>query len=135
VIRSLLTDVHLPDCMPLPLDPGLFVKELVVDKCKTMQSETVPLWLTFVNEDVCAGNCCVIFKVCYCCLIVGCVEIGVYFSICFRFVICLLCFCDLFLFIFIFLKRKKKRKKKRKRTNISPTSQNNNQTKLTKINR
>ena len=46
----------------LPLDPRLECCGLRVDKCKTMDSKKVPLWLVFTNADPAGADLYVIFK-------------------------------------------------------------------------
>ena len=82
IAQNLIKEVFFGESKTLPIDPrfgALFppslspsllpsprisVCSLIPDKCKTMQSETVPLWLTFVNADICAPYSAFIFKVC-----------------------------------------------------------------------
>ena len=61
--QTLLAEITLSESIGLPIDPRVSVSALMPDKCKTMQSETVPIWLTFSNTDVCAPPSCYIFKV------------------------------------------------------------------------
>ena len=51
-----------PARFPLPLDPRLECSGLRVEKCKTMDSKKVPLWLHFVNADPVGDEIIVIFK-------------------------------------------------------------------------
>lgn len=60
--RSLST-VVLPSRFGLPINPRLDMSGLVKEKCKCMQSNAVPIWLTFANADRLAGTTSVIFKV------------------------------------------------------------------------
>ena len=59
----LSSECALKDAKSIPTDPKISVKGIQVEKCKTMQSETVPLWLTFQNKDSCAKDVSFIFKV------------------------------------------------------------------------
>eukprot|EP01087_Luapelamoeba_hula_P013609 TRINITY_DN3887_c0_g1_i3.p1 TRINITY_DN3887_c0_g1~~TRINITY_DN3887_c0_g1_i3.p1 ORF type:complete len:1813 (-),score=213.61 TRINITY_DN3887_c0_g1_i3:933-6371(-) len=40
-----------PEGLTLPIDPRIRVKGFMLDKCKSMDSFTVPLWLTFQNAE------------------------------------------------------------------------------------
>eukprot|EP01051_Picozoa_sp_SAG22_P007470 SAG22_NODE_527_length_9437_cov_3.575712_10_plen_306_part_00 len=62
VLQSVLRDIDLPPKFSLPLNPRWVCKGLVKDKCKTMDSKKVPLWLRFENADE-DGDCfMVMFK-------------------------------------------------------------------------
>ena len=62
-LREALRKMTWPERFPLPLDPRLECCGVRVDKCKTMDSKKVPLWLHFLNADPVAGEeIIVIFK-------------------------------------------------------------------------
>jgi hypothetical protein len=52
----------LPQTFRLPLDPRLSVSSFIVEKCRAMSSNTVPLWLTLRNADPYGQPVVVIFK-------------------------------------------------------------------------
>ena len=52
-----------PDGFILPIDYGIRVKGLIIDKCRYMDSKKLPLWLVFENADAGAPPVYVIFKV------------------------------------------------------------------------
>uniref|UniRef100_H2YGB1 Uncharacterized protein n=1 Tax=Ciona savignyi TaxID=51511 RepID=H2YGB1_CIOSA len=54
--REALTSV---EC---PLEPNIDMQELLVDKCKVMNSKMRPLWLVFKNSDMQDGSIAVIYK-------------------------------------------------------------------------
>jgi len=61
-LREELRKVSFPDKFGLALDPRLECSGVRVDKCKTMDSKKVPLWLHFVNDDPVGDDVVVIFK-------------------------------------------------------------------------
>jgi phosphatidylinositol-4,5-bisphosphate 3-kinase len=52
-----------PDGFILPIDYGIRVKGLIIEKCRYMDSKKLPLWLVFENADDGAPPVYVIFKV------------------------------------------------------------------------
>lgn len=52
-----------PDGFILPIDYGIRVKGLIIEKCRFMDSKKLPLWLVFENADDGAPPVYVIFKV------------------------------------------------------------------------
>lgn len=61
-LQSSLKKLEFPEPLQLPLSPMFEVKELLISKCKFMDSKKKPLWLNFVNPDPMGGNILVIFK-------------------------------------------------------------------------
>ncbi len=61
-LRSKLQQIRMPAEYTLPLNAGMRVKGLCVDKCKWLSSVTVPLWLAFECADPIATPILVIFK-------------------------------------------------------------------------
>ena len=55
--------VEVGSVMTLPLDASIQVRSLNKEKCKTLQSNTVPLWTVFHNSDELADDVFVIVKV------------------------------------------------------------------------
>ena len=45
------------------MNPRIRAKAVIIDKCKTMQSATVPLFLTFENADPLGDEVRIIFKI------------------------------------------------------------------------
>ena len=62
VIQEHLRDIELPPKFSLPLNPKWVCKGLRKQKCKTMDSKKVPLWLVFENADDDGDAFLVIFK-------------------------------------------------------------------------
>jgi phosphatidylinositol-4,5-bisphosphate 3-kinase len=61
-LRSKLQQIRMPAEYTLPLNAGMRVKGLCIDKCKWLSSVTVPLWLAFECADPIASPILVIFK-------------------------------------------------------------------------
>lgn len=49
VLTAALKEMKLPAEFELPLRAGMKVSELIIDKCKYMDSKKLPLWLVFQN--------------------------------------------------------------------------------------
>lgn len=63
-LRELLQELKLPSSFQLPLDERINVSNLIVEKCKFMDSKKLPLWLVWKNADPkCETPISVIFKV------------------------------------------------------------------------
>jgi phosphatidylinositol 3-kinase len=62
VLRDGLGKIAFPRPFKLPLNPKMEVKDLIVPKCKFMDSKKRPLWLVFNNADENAAPILVIFK-------------------------------------------------------------------------
>ena len=63
MLREELAKLELPPRFPLPLDPRLECSGLRIEKCKSMDSKKVPLWLVFTNADPVGDDIVVIYKV------------------------------------------------------------------------
>jgi hypothetical protein len=64
LLRKKLTEMStsLPASFALPINSSMVCKGLVIDRCRVLNSATVPLWLVFENEDTLADPIQVIFK-------------------------------------------------------------------------
>jgi len=63
VMRESLQKIQEIGCFTLPMDPRIRAGGVIPAECKTMQSATVPLFLTFKNADPLGDKVRVIFKV------------------------------------------------------------------------
>ena len=61
-LQEELRKMAFPERFPLPLDPRFECCGLKIEKCKTMDSKKVPLWLVFLNADPVGEPLVVIFK-------------------------------------------------------------------------
>jgi len=61
-LQSFLDKLKLSETFQLPIDPALVCNGLLFDKCKFLESKTVPLWLSFENLDPLAESIDAIFK-------------------------------------------------------------------------
>lgn len=62
VLQEALRNISIPNGTVLPVNPCYMVKGLIVEKCKWLDSFTVPLWLAFENYDEGEDPIYVIFK-------------------------------------------------------------------------
>jgi len=62
VLQAELRKMTFPPRFPLPLGPRFECSGLRIEKCKTMDSKKVPLWLVFTNADPVGADLYVIFK-------------------------------------------------------------------------
>ena len=62
LLQAELRKVRFPPRFQLALDPRFECAGLKIEKCKTMDSKKVPLWLVFVNSDPQGKDLYVIFK-------------------------------------------------------------------------
>ncbi|KAI9139257.1 hypothetical protein BKA69DRAFT_1086883 [Paraphysoderma sedebokerense] len=62
VMVNMMSSINIPGDIALPLDPRFLVKNLVVDKCKYMDSKKLPLWCVFKNDDATGHDIYAIFK-------------------------------------------------------------------------
>lgn len=63
--RQVLSQDYYRECLKesrLTLDPRIKLSNLVLEKCKLMDSKMQPLWLVFTNGDFGAEDFCLIFK-------------------------------------------------------------------------
>ena len=62
VLLERLGDLELPATFLLPLNPAWRCKGIIKEKCRTMDSKKVPLWLGFENADDDGERFTVMFK-------------------------------------------------------------------------
>jgi phosphatidylinositol-4,5-bisphosphate 3-kinase catalytic subunit alpha/beta/delta len=62
VLREELEKIVIPPLTTIPIFPAICVEKLIVDRCKWLDSFTVPLWLVFKNSEAGAPPVYVIFK-------------------------------------------------------------------------
>lgn len=62
LLHAELRKLELPERFRLPLDPRMECRGLRIEKCKTMDSKKVPLWLVFENADPQGAPIVVMFK-------------------------------------------------------------------------
>jgi len=62
LLEENLSKIVIPENFIIPVSPSLRAKKIIVDKCKYMDSFTVPLWIVFENVDPFADQYSVIFK-------------------------------------------------------------------------
>eukprot|EP00004_Rigifila_ramosa_P017471 TRINITY_DN425_c0_g1_i10.p1 TRINITY_DN425_c0_g1~~TRINITY_DN425_c0_g1_i10.p1 ORF type:complete len:1044 (-),score=266.38 TRINITY_DN425_c0_g1_i10:39-3170(-) len=62
ILQDELSKLQMPPALRLPIDPKIVVSELILEKCKFMDSKTFPLWLVFKNSDPAGDPISVIFK-------------------------------------------------------------------------
>lgn len=62
ILQEALRHIVIPNGAVLPVNPSYMVKGLMIDKCRWLDSFTVPLWLVFENFDDGEDPLFVIFK-------------------------------------------------------------------------
>lgn len=62
MLRNDIRQLTFPQSVRLPVNGGMQVKGILVDKCRYMDSAKKPLWLEFANTDASGDNIVVIFK-------------------------------------------------------------------------
>lgn len=61
-LREALGSIEFTSSVQLPVNPCISVSGLILDKCKCIDSASLPLWLEFVNADPVGDPVYVIFK-------------------------------------------------------------------------
>lgn len=62
VLKKELSSLYFPVGSILPINPSVHIRGLIIEKCKWLDSFTVPLWLVFENYDSDEDPIYVIFK-------------------------------------------------------------------------